>query len=82
MAAEMLCIGPEYISCFCQRGNRNVRQVKLHCLTSRKPVLTAKRTSNFAKDYLWFCKLQAAIFDRAITSYLCIKDGVLKLIGP
>lgn len=61
MAAEMLCFGPEYTSCSCQRGSRNVRQVKLRCLTSRKPVVTAKRTSDFAKDYLLFCKLQAAM---------------------
>ena len=61
MAANMLCIGPEYTSCSSQRVSRNVRQVKLHCLTSLKPVVTAKRTSNFAKDYLFFCKLQAMV---------------------
>jgi hypothetical protein len=36
---------------------------KLNCIASHpeNPVVTAKRTSNFAKDYLLFCKLQAAM---------------------
>ena len=79
--ARRTCVHLISISCSCQCGSRTVRHVKLHCLTSRKPVITA-RTSNFAKYYLLFCKLQAAIFDRAITSYLRTKDGVLKLTGP
>ena len=61
MPAEMF-IGPEYTSCSCQRGSRNVRQVKLHCLTSRKPVVTDERKSNFGgKKNLLIYKLQTAV---------------------